>query len=72
MIYMRKFFAPNISARGRWARAVWGLGLIGVGIALYSRSRWACFLLGAAGVFALLEAARGWCIMRACGVKTWM
>ena len=65
MIPVRKLFAPNISGRGRVARAIWGLALIGVGIALFSSSRWACFLLGAAGAFALFEAARGWCIMRA-------
>jgi hypothetical protein len=52
------------------ARAIWGLALLGVGLALYSRSRWAFALLAAAGVFSLFEAFRGWCVMRACGIKT--
>lgn len=69
---MKRFFASNIAARGRVARAIWGFALIGIGIALYSRSRWAFFALAAFGALALFEAARGWCILRACGVKTRM
>jgi hypothetical protein len=40
------------------------------GIALISRSRWAAGILIAAGIFSFFEAARGWCIVRACGIKT--
>lgn len=69
---VQRFFAPNITLRGRVARAIWGFSLIGMGIFLHSRSRWACYGLAAAGAFSLFEAARGWCIMRACGVKTRM
>jgi hypothetical protein len=67
---MGKWFARNIDWRGRLARAVWGLLLIGLAIALFSRSRWAFGLLLASGIFALFEAFRGWCVMRACGIKT--
>ena len=67
---MRKLFAPNINGWGRLARAIWGVLLIGAGVALFSRSRWAFGLLLVGGLFALFEAARGWCVMRACGVKT--
>ena len=67
---MRKFFARNISSGGRLVRAIWGLACIVGGIALRSRSSWAFWLLLLAGGFALFEAARGWCIMRACGIKT--
>jgi len=67
---MRKVFTPNIDIRGRVARAVWGLLLIGGGIFELSRSRLACGLLIAAGVFAFFEAGRGWCVLRACGIKT--
>jgi hypothetical protein len=55
---MRKFFAPNITGRGRIARAIWGLLLIGVAVLIFSRSRLACFVLAAAGAFALFEALR--------------
>jgi hypothetical protein len=69
---MGKFFVSNINGRGRLARAAWGLTLIGIGIAVFQHSFWGALLLVAAGIFALFEAARGWCIMRACGIRTWM
>lgn len=69
-IVMAKFFAPNITTPGRVVRALWGLALIIAGVLLWTRSAWICFLLVASGVFALYEAARGWCLIRACGIKT--
>ena len=67
---MGKFFAPNISRLGRIVRAVWGIALIIGGLLLWNRSGLICCLLVAFGVFALYEAFRGWCLMRACGIKT--
>ena len=69
-VIMGKFFARNIDRRGRLVRAVWGASLIIAGLLLWGRSRWICLALIACGVFALYEAARGWCLMRACGIKT--
>ena len=69
---MGKFFAPNINRGGRWVRVIWGLGLVALGISLAAKSRWAFSLLVAAGAFSLFEAARGWCVLRACGIKTKM
>jgi hypothetical protein len=46
------------------------LALIVAGLLVSARSGWICIALLAAGVFALYEAARGWCLMRACGIKT--
>ena len=69
-VVMGNFFARNIDRTGRIARAVWGVALIIAGVLLSGRSGWVCFLLVAFGVFALYEAARGWCLMRACGIKT--
>jgi hypothetical protein len=65
-----RFFSKNIDWRGRLVRAVWGAVLIVAGVLLWERSRWACLALVVFGVFALYEAARGWCVMRACGIKT--
>jgi hypothetical protein len=31
---------------------------------------WVGVLLGIAGVFGIYEAFRGWCFLRACGIKT--
>lgn len=70
MIGMGNFFARNIDRAGRIARAVWGAALIIAGLLLAGRSGWACLLLVAFGAFALYEGARGWCLLRACGIKT--
>ena len=67
---MSRFFQPNINSRGRFVRGgiavmlfiaggvtafyIWWLGLIFIGI----------------GIFTLFEAVRGWCFARACGIKT--
>jgi hypothetical protein len=65
-----KFFARNIDRRGRIVRAIWGVALIVAGLLLWGRGHWICFVLVAAGGFAFFEAAKGWCIARACGIKT--
>jgi len=65
-----KFFDPNIGRTGRIVRAVYGVILIGAGLWLGSYSLWICLALVAAGALGLFEAFRGWCIMRACGIKT--
>jgi hypothetical protein len=67
---MNHFLARNIGRRGRIVRAVWGAALVIAGIALSRQNTWACFVLIALGLFAFYEAARGWCLMRACGIKT--
>jgi hypothetical protein len=67
---MQKFFAPNIDNKGRIFRALIAV-LLFVGAWLTLRvSLWLCILLAANGVFAVFEALRGWCALRACGIKT--
>ncbi len=66
----KRFFAPNIGKAGRMMRGATALALFaGAGFAL-TKSVWLGLLLAAAGAFVLFEALRGWCVMRACGVKT--
>jgi hypothetical protein len=67
-----KFFATNIGRRGRIARAVLGGILLIAGVSLAWIAWWACAIVLVAGVFTLFEAARGWCLLRACGIKTRM
>ncbi|MEI8041154.1 MAG: DUF2892 domain-containing protein [Verrucomicrobiota bacterium] len=64
------FFSRNIDRRGRIVRAVWGAALIVAGGLVSGHHPWVCIALVASGVFALYEAARGWCLARACGIKT--
>jgi hypothetical protein len=67
---MSKFFAPNLTGPGRLVRAALGIALILVGLLLSAPDRWICFALVASGGFVLFEAVRGWCVMRACGIRT--
>lgn len=67
---MKRCFIPNIDNRGRWARGVWALALfVGAGFALRV-SWWLALLLALSGAFTVFEALRGWCVLRACGLKT--
>jgi hypothetical protein len=67
---MKKLFQPNIGKTGRLIRSLIGLILLGLAIAA-SRWHWLAGAgLVAGGAFCLFEAARGWCVARACGVKT--
>jgi uncharacterized membrane protein YccC len=70
---------PNIDAKGRLARLIWGIMLLaaaGLMVAFWaipSGLWWAwaiCVLVALAGVFAIYESRKGWCVMRAMGVKT--
>jgi hypothetical protein len=69
---MSKFFARNIDRSGRIARVIFGGLLVLGGIAALFWSIWAGIGLIAGGAFSLFEAFRGWCVVRACGIKTRM
>lgn len=69
----------NIDSRGKLARLIWGLLLLGVGIALLifwalpqgGAWRWIiCLACMLGGAFAIFEARAGWCVMRAMGMRT--
>lgn len=68
---MGNFFAPNITGMGRWIRGLTGLACLagGVYVAL-SVNGWLGGGLMVCGLFTLYEAVRGWCVLRACGLKT--
>lgn len=67
---MKSFFAPNIDTRGRAARAAIALALLLGAWVLRADVPLLAIALLIAAVFTLFEAARGWCALRACGVKT--
>lgn len=67
---MSQFFRPNIKREGRIARGVIGTLCLIAGIILVDFILWAGLILVVAGLFAIVEALRGWCFARACGIKT--
>lgn len=67
---MKRFFARNIDSRGRLVRGVLGGLLVIGGVIVCAHNVWAAVALIVSGGFCLFEAVRGWCVMRACGVKT--
>ena len=67
---MSDFFRPNIKRNGRIARGVIGTVFLITGLILVGGNRWLGLFFVLAGLFAIYEALRGWCLIRACGIKT--
>lgn len=65
------FWTPNIERRGRIVRAGSGLILL-IAAALFYRAGMSlvAVLLALGGAFTLYEGLRGWCVLRACKIKT--
>jgi len=64
------FFRPNIKRQGRIARGVIGSLCLIAGIITVDFVLWLGLIFVAAGLFAIGEAVKGWCLVRACGIKT--
>ena len=69
-IVVKRMLKPNINRAGRIARAIWGVLVSGLGALAFLWKPWVAIILFAAGAFALFEALRGWCVLRACGIRT--
>jgi hypothetical protein len=67
---MSSFWKRNIDYRGRLARGVLGGISLIAGIILADYKLWLCLVLVGFGLFGIFEALRGWCLMRACGIRT--
>ncbi len=67
---MSKFFRPNISRQGRMARGVIGSLCLVAGIIVAGDFTLWGLVLVVAGLFAIFESLRGWCVVRACGIRT--
>jgi hypothetical protein len=65
-----RFFQPNLKRQGRIARGVIGSLCLIAGIITVDFVLWLGLVLVAAGLFAIFESVRGWCLVRACGLKT--
>jgi hypothetical protein len=64
------FFRPNLKRQGRIARGVTGALCLIAGIIVVDFVLWLGLIFVAAGLFAIYEALSGWCLARACGIKT--
>ena len=67
---MRSLFSPNIGNKGRLVRGCGALVLLAAAGFGFTVSVWLGAVLLGAGAFVLFEALRGWCALRACGIKT--
>jgi hypothetical protein len=68
---MEKFFAPNIGTGGRWVRGLGAMALAAGGVAMcFVSVCWIGVVLLISAAFVLYEALRGWCLLRACKIKT--
>jgi hypothetical protein len=65
-----KRFARNIEPKGRWLRGIAAGALLLGGLAAWFYSLSLSLGLLVSGAFVLFEALRGWCALRACGIKT--
>ena len=66
----KNFFAPNITRAGRIARLIYGLIMLAAGVVCVAKIWWLGVLFLILAGFAFFEAARSWCVLRACGIKT--
>ena len=62
-------FGRNLENKGRWIRGLASL-LFFVGVFVLHDHAVFSVVLFLSGAFLLLEALRGWCALRACGVRT--
>ena len=67
---MKRFFQPNLSHHGRLARGVIGALCLIAGIIVVDYSLPLGLVFVVSGLFAIFESLRGWCLVRACGLKT--
>ena len=67
---MKPLFSPNIGHQGRLVRGLGAVALFVGAWFAFGVATWLGIMLAASGGFALFEALRGWCALRACGIKT--
>lgn len=67
---MKKRFIPNLTRGGRIVRAVLATLLLIGALFAWGTTPWLAVVLALSSAFVFFEAARGWCAVRACGIKT--
>lgn len=65
------YWSRNIGAGGRVIRIAGGLLLLAATIiTALNGSHWLALILGISAIFMVYEGVRGWCLLRAWGLKT--
>lgn len=66
------FFGQNIEPKGRRIRAIGAVMLLVMALLAFFllRMPWLGWVLVASSAFVAFEAARGWCALRACKIRT--
>jgi hypothetical protein len=67
---MKRYFVPNLQAKGRIARGFVSVIFLLAAVTTFPFLVPLSLLLLASGLFALFEAVRGWCVLRAFGIRT--
>jgi Protein of unknown function (DUF2892) len=67
---LKRSFAPNLDRKGRIIRGVVAGALLLLAVVCSPFSILVGLLFWFSGLFVLFEALRGWCVVRACGIKT--
>ena len=63
-------FRSNLDTKGRLIRGTMAVALAGGTVLTWPHFRVASIICALFSAFTAFEAARGWCALRACGVKT--
>ena len=66
---MSRFFNRNLNYRGRMVRGVIGALCLIAGIILAGDVTLWGLIPDVTGLFAIFESIRGWCVLRACGIR---
>ena len=65
------FWTPNIERRGRIFRGIMAVVLFAAAFIAHREDiEWLAVMLAIAALVGVVEAARGWCMLRACKIKT--
>jgi len=64
------FLRPNLETKGRLMRGFGALALAFAGGVMLFKIVLLGLVLLVSAAFVLFEALRGWCVLRACGIKT--
>jgi hypothetical protein len=64
------FFRSNLDTKGRVTRGVGALAMGAAAILVWPQTHAASIALAFSSAFVAFEALRGWCALRACGLKT--